>query len=64
MSRRILQVFLAVVGAIAVVTGILGIAGGILDDFYSIENVADNTILDSNLRYFSGLWLGLGIILF
>ena len=63
MVRRILQAILLVVGAIAVVTGILGLATGILDDFYSIENVAANTILDSNLRYFSGLWLGLGLIL-
>jgi hypothetical protein len=63
MGRRILQVILAVVGIIAIVTGILGIATGILDDFYSVPKVAKNTVLDSNLRYFSGLWFGLGLLL-
>ncbi len=70
MYKRILQVILAVIGLIAVITGALGVAAGIttnLGDFYAISvspSIEGNIILDSNLRYFSGVWLGLGLILF
>ncbi len=70
MYKRILQVILAVIGLIAVITGALGVASGIttaLGDFYGISvspSIEGNIILDSNLRYFSGVWLGLGLILF
>ena len=64
-SRRILQSILVVIGLIAVITGSLGMKAGIMDDFYAVEMGKEpgTIILDSNLRYFSGLWLGLGLIL-
>jgi hypothetical protein len=56
-----------IIGLVALVTGSLGIISGVDDDFYGVHissAVQGNIILDSNLRYFSGVWLGLGIILF
>ncbi|MGZ9224272.1 MAG: DUF4345 domain-containing protein [Anaerolineales bacterium] len=70
MSRRILQSILAVIGLIAVITGALGLLAGITadyGDYYRVSvnpSLEGNIVLDSNLRYFSGLWLGLGLILF
>ena len=70
MSKRILQAILAVIGLIAIITGALGIVAGMttdLGDFYGVSvspSIEGNIILDSNLRYFSGVWLGLGLILF
>lgn len=66
MRKRIFQVILAVIGLIAVITGAWGFVGGITDDFYGVSasaQVSGNIILDSNLRYFSGLWLGLGLLI-
>ena len=64
MSRRILQIILAMIALLAIITGLVGIITGITNEFYSISNVKANVLLDSNLRYFSGLWLGLGLIIF
>ncbi len=66
MTKRILQVLLAIIGSVAVITGSLGIVSGVMDDFYlSTRNLTEGLIvLDSNLRYFSGLWLGLGLVIF
>jgi hypothetical protein len=64
------QVTLAIFGLIAAITGLKGIVSGVtpdLGDFYrvSVSNAVEgNIILDSNLRYFSGLWLGIGLTLF
>lgn len=64
------QVTLAIFGLNAAMTGLIGIVSGItpnLGDFYrvSVSNgIEGNIILDSNLRYFSGLWLGIGLTLF
>ncbi len=70
MYKRILQVILAIIGLIALITGALGIVAGMttnFGDFYGVSvspGIEGNIILDSNLRYFSGLWLGVGLILF
>ena len=66
-NKRTLQVILAIIGLIAIITGLLGIIFGITDEFYEVNishNIQGNIILDSNLRYFSGLWLGLGLVIF
>ena len=69
-NKRMFQVTLAIFGSIAAITGLIGVISGItpnLGDFYrvSVSNgVEGNIILDSNLRYFSGLWLGVGLTLF
>lgn len=64
MSRKILQIILAMIALLAIITGLAGIITGITNEFYSVSNVKSNILLDSNLRYFSGLWLGLGLIIF
>lgn len=70
MYKTSLQIVLAVIGLIAVITGLMGILAGITSDFGDFYRVhvdagmEGNIILDSNLRYFSGLWLGLGLTLF
>ena len=67
MSRRILQVILTIVGLILIVTGFLGAIYGITDDFYGISinsNIQGHIILDSNLRFYGGLSIGLGLIIF
>jgi hypothetical protein len=67
MSRRILQAILMIVGLILIITGLLGIIYGITDDFYGISmssNIQGNIILDSNLRFYGGLSIGLGLIIF
>ncbi len=66
-AKRILQIILAVIGLIATMTGLWGMIVGLTDGFYEVSlghYTQGNIILDSNLRYFSGLWLGLGLILF
>jgi hypothetical protein len=69
-SKRIFQVTLAIFGLIAAITGFMGILSGITPDFGDFYRVSvssaveGNIILDSNMRYFSGLWLGIGLTLF
>lgn len=66
MSKRLLQVILVMLGLVLLVAGVWGLIGGIADEFYAINlnrQLPGHLILDSNLRFFSGLSLGLGIIL-
>jgi len=64
MSKQIFQLLLAIFGLIAIVTGLWGMITGALDKEYYVDFSNKHQILDSNLRYFSGLWLGTGISLF
>jgi hypothetical protein len=60
MNKRALQITMTVLGAIPVITGILTMFG--LDDpLYASAHPSPNALLDSNLRFFGGLWLGLGL---
>ncbi len=65
LSRRLFQAILAVIALVAITTGLLGVVVGLTDSFYL--NASDRTqglvVLDSNLRYFSGVWLGLGFVI-
>lgn len=61
-SRRALQVFSAVLGIIPVVTGLIGLRG-LEDPLYAPVTTPHAILLDTNLRFFSGLWLGLGLAL-
>ena len=63
MSKRGLQVALAVLGAIPVLTGIIGMFG-LSDPIYASAGIPANALLDSNLRFFGGIWLGLGLSLY
>ena len=60
-SRRSLQIVTAVLAVIPVMTGLIGLSG-LRDPLYS--TAVQNVFLDSNLRFYSGVWLGLGLALF
>ena len=62
MDKRGLQVASAILAAIPVVTGIIGLLGT-SDPLYELKGQPD-VLLDSNLRFFGGLWLGLGIAMY
>ncbi len=68
MEKRILQIIIAIVGVVPILTGLMGILPpGVSDKFYGIslnDTIQGNIILDSNYRYYSGLWFGLGVIMF
>ena len=59
MNKRGLQIAMALLGAIPVLTGIIGMFG-LSDPLYASVGLPANAVLDSNLRFFSGVWLGLG----
>lgn len=60
MYRRSLQIVSAVLGLIPIVTGLTGMTG-IHDPLYAAAHLAPDVFLDSNLRFFGGVWLGLGV---
>jgi Domain of unknown function (DUF4345) len=62
MNKGNLQVFTAILAAVPIVTGFIGLLG-IYDPIYGDLSKSNNILLDSNLRFFSGVWLGLGILL-
>ena len=62
-SRRSLQIVTAILAVIPVVTGVIGLSG-LRDPLYSASGATQDVFLDSNLRFFSGVWLGLGLALF
>jgi hypothetical protein len=63
MSKRSLQIATGVLGSIPVVAGVIGMAG-LSDPIYVSAGLPANALLDSNLRFFSGVWLGLGLALY
>lgn len=63
MSRRALQITSALLGAIPVVTGVLTMMG-LADPIYAGAGLPEHALLDSNLRFFGGLWLGAGLAMF
>ncbi|WDD91079.1 DUF4345 domain-containing protein [Burkholderia sp. FERM BP-3421] len=65
MSKRALQVATAILAAVPTITGVLGMLG-VNDPLYAslgVQVPADAT-LDSNLRFYAGVWLGLGLAAF
>jgi hypothetical protein len=60
MSRLILQVCTAVLALIPIVTGIISLLG-IKDPLYRPLALPESPVLDSNLRFFGGVWLGVGL---
>jgi hypothetical protein len=65
MSKRALQVATTILAVVPTLTGVLGMLG-INDPLYASLGVrvpADAT-LDSNLRFYAGVWLGLGLAAF
>ena len=62
-SKLALQIVMGLLGIIPVATGLLGLLG-VEDPFYVAAGVPPIVMLDSNLRFFSGVWLGLGLALY
>lgn len=64
-AKRTLQTIVAILAVVPIITGIWGIIPpGVADKYYNIiVDASDpgNVLLDSNYRYYSGIWLGLGI---
>jgi hypothetical protein len=63
MSKLILQVITAVIGLLTLGLGAVQLIFGIRSPMYAQVSLPDFPILDSNLRFFGGLGVGLGIIL-
>jgi uncharacterized protein YjeT (DUF2065 family) len=63
MNKRWLQIATGLLGVIPVVTGIITMFG-LSDPIYAAAKIPANTLLDSNLRFFGGVWLGLGLALY
>ena len=63
MTLKALKITTAVLSLIPIITGLVGLMG-VADQLYVQEGVpAAARALDSNLRFFSGVWLGLGLCL-
>ncbi|WP_050423594.1 DUF4345 domain-containing protein [Bradyrhizobium tropiciagri] len=62
MGRRALQIATVVLALIPILTGIITMLG-VSDPLYASSGVPALPVLDSNLRFFGGVWLGLGLAL-
>jgi len=60
MNRRPLQIVMILLGAIPVITGVITMFG-LADPLYASAHLPRSVPLDSNLRFFGGIWLGLGL---
>lgn len=60
--RTSLQIANAILGLIPIVTGIVGMFG-IGDPLYQNDHLPRSVLLDTNLRFFAGFWLGAGLAL-
>ena len=62
MSRLLLQICTGLLALIPIVTGIVAMLG-VKDPLYRPLGLPEAPVLDSNLRFFGGLWLGIGLAL-
>jgi Domain of unknown function (DUF4345) len=60
MSKRNLQIATAILALVPLVTGLVGLTG-LSDPLYAALNLPHDATLDSNLRFYSGVWLGVGL---
>jgi hypothetical protein len=63
MSRRALQIVNGLIGLATVGLGTLQLVFGVNSPRYAAANLPEFPILDSNLRFFGGMSLGLGLVL-
>ncbi len=61
-SWKLFQVVLGVLSLIPIATGVLAMHG-VHNPEYAPLNLARDPFFDSNLRFFAGVWLGLGLVL-
>lgn len=66
-SKRIMQLIFTLIGILAIYTAYLGFAYGAVNWYYGFSAEQGYSkgllMLDSNMRFYSGLWLGVGIIM-
>ena len=62
MNKFNLQIVMALLGILPVATGLLGMMG-VQDPVYVAAGVPPMVLLDTNLRFYSGVWVGLGLAL-
>lgn len=60
MGKKALQAVTAVLGVVPLATGAIGMLG-LNDPIYASARLPPFPLLDSNMRFFSGVWLGLGV---
>jgi Domain of unknown function (DUF4345) len=60
MSKRLLQIVSALLAMVPIVTGLITMLG-VHDPLYASADIPALPVLDSNLRFFGGTWLGLGL---
>ena len=63
MSKRVLQIVMGLLGIIPVGAGLLGLLRGVEDPRYG-GGVPPILVLDSNIRFYAGVWFGLGLVLY
>jgi hypothetical protein len=63
MSKLPLQIATAILAAVPTLTGLLGLMG-LKDPLYLALFLPPDATLDSNLRFYSGVWFGLGLVAF
>src|SRR5215207_5171263 len=59
-QRTALQVCLVLVALIVLGTGVLGMLG-VLNPLYGAIDLPREPLLDTNMRFYSGIWLAVGI---
>lgn len=66
-SKRIMQLILGLISILALFTAYLGIAYGAVNWYYGFSAGQEYSkgflMLESNFRFYNGLWLGVGIVL-
>jgi len=60
MQRKALQVCLFILGLIPIFSGLLSLMG-VDDPLYASLGLPRNPVLDSNMRFFGGVWFVLGV---
>ncbi len=62
-SKRNLQITTAVLACVPTLTGLIAMMG-VDDPLYASMGLPRDAMLDSNLRFYAGVWLGLGLAAF
>ena len=60
MNKRNLQIATAILALVPIITGLIGLTG-LSDPLYASLHLPRDATLDSNLRFYSGVWLGVGL---